>query len=254
MKNQLIALVLLACTIIACQKDTTTTPNNNNTNPPANTALNHDIFDRLLQRHVDAVGDVHYANFKTEIDSLEQYLDILKANAPETTWSANKEMAYWINLYNAFTIHEILKAYPVQSIMDLYNGAIWTTQTVTIGGTDYTLNQIEQDQLLTKFSEPRVHFAVNCAAASCPPLMNRAWTEQNIQQEYDNQARAFINNAAYNTVTLNALDVSKIFDWYAADFGGANQIVSYFQQYSTTTIDNNATVQYKNYDWGLNEQ
>lgn len=253
MRNQLLGLSLLVCLFMACEKNTST---NTPTDPTGcgTTTLSHDIFDRLLQRYVNAAGNVDYAGFKNEQDSLSTYLDILKCHAPESTWSANKEMAYWINLYNAFTIHEILTAYPVSSIMNIDNGMIWDTKTISIGGTDYTLNQIEKNQLLAKFNEAKVHFAVNCAAASCPPLLNRAWTEQNIQQNYDDQTRAFINNSAYNTITQNSLEVSEIFNWYASDFGGSNQIVSYFQQYSTTTIDNNATVQFKTYDWSLNKQ
>ncbi|MBL4648084.1 MAG: DUF547 domain-containing protein, partial [Aureispira sp.] len=130
----------------------------------------------------------------------------------------------------------------------------WRTRTVTVGGTNYTLNQIENDKLLRKFNESRVHFAVNCAAASCPPLLNKAWTEDNIQQYYASQAKASINNPVYNLIANNSIEVSQIFDWYAADFGGSTQIVTYVQQYSDISIDNAAAVTYKTYDWTLNEQ
>lgn len=215
---------------------------------------NHDSFDALLTQYVDMNGDVDYAAFKNEEAKLNTYLDLLKQHVPQDSWSDNKKMAYWINLYNAFTIYNILLEYPVSSITDIESGAIWTTRTINIDGTDYTLDQIENDKLLRAFNEPRVHFAVNCAAASCPPLLNKAWTADNIQQYYNSQAKAFINNSTYNTITNPSIEVSRIFDWYAADFGGATQIVNYVQQYSDTSIDNAATVMYKNYDWTLNEQ
>lgn len=242
MKKVFWALLILTTLITACDEKT------------IEESWNHDSFDTLLAQHVNANGDVNYAAFKNDEAALSEYLDLLKQNTPEDSWSDNKKMAYWINLYNAFTIYNILLEYPVSSITDIESGAIWTTRTITIGGTAYTLDEIENDKLLRAFNEPRVHFAVNCAAASCPPLLNKAWTEDNIEQYYDSQTRAFINDANYNTIMANSIDVSEIFNWYASDFGGSTQIVNYIQQYSTTTIDNNATVTYKTYDWALNEQ
>jgi hypothetical protein len=216
--------------------------------------LSHDSFDALLTQYVDVNGDVNYVGFKNDEEILSNYLDLLSQNSPQDNWSDNKKMAYWINVYNAFTIYSIISEYPVSSIMDIESGAIWTTRNINIGGTNYTLDQIENDKLLRAFNEPRVHFAVNCAAASCPPLLNKAWTEDNIQQYYASQTKAFINNPIYNSITNNSIEVSRIFDWYASDFGGSTQIVTYVQQYSNTSIDNAATVTYKNYDWTLNEQ
>jgi len=243
MKNICVGLLFLMLLITACDKATVEVE-----------SLSHDSFDILLAKYVDVNGDVNYADFKNDEMVLSEYLDLLKENEPEDSWSDNKKMAYWINVYNAFTIYNILFEYPVSSIMDIESGAIWTTRKIKIGGIDYTLDQIENDKLLRAFNEPRVHFAVNCAAASCPPLLNKAWTEDNIQQYYASQTSSFINNMTYNTLMNSSIEVSEIFNWYAADFGGSTQIVSYVQQYSTTSIDNAATVMYKNYDWTLNEQ
>lgn len=243
MKNICVGLLFLMLLITACDKaEVQVAP------------LSHDSFDTLLAKHVDVNGDVNYADFKNDEMVLSAYLDLLKENEPQDSWSDNKTMAYWINVYNAYTIYNILLEYPVSSIMDIESGAIWTTRTINIGGTDYTLDQIEKDKLLRAFNEPRVHFAVNCAATSCPPLLNKAWTEDNIQQYYASQARSFINNTTYNTIMNSSIEVSEIFNWYAGDFGGSTQIVSYVQQYSDTSIDNAATVTYRTYDWTLNEQ
>lgn len=217
-------------------------------------AFSHEKFDELLMQHVDAVGDVDYVAFVEDTTQLKTYLDYLAVNEPETTWSANKKMAYWINLYNAFTIYTILQEYPVNSILDIDNGMVWTQRMATVGDTAYTLDQIEKERLLATFNEPRVHFAVNCAAVSCPPLQNKAWTESNIQQYYTNATRDFINNTDYNYVSMDSLAVSKIFDWYAADFGGASNLVGYFQQYADSTIADSAVVTFQNYDWDLNGQ
>lgn len=217
-----------------------------------NFALSHDKFDALLRRYVSSSGKVDYKSFKKEQSELEAYISLLQNNAPKSDWSKNKEMAYWINLYNAFTIQTILEEYPVKSIMDIDGGKVWDKRTISVGGKSYTLNDIEKKQLLKRFREPRVHFAVNCAAASCPPLLNKAWTEENIQRYMSKQARAFINNSTHNSLSANSVQLSQIFNWYADDFGGKDKVLSYIQKYSSTEINKNAKVSFKTYNWSLN--
>ena len=218
-----------------------------------NFALSHDQFDALLRRHVSSSGKVNYSGFKKDKPELEAYLSLLKKNPPKSDWSKNKEMAYWINLYNAFTIKTILDAYPVKSIMDIDGGKVWDKRTTTVGGKAYTLNDIEKKQLLKRFREPRVHFAVNCAAASCPPLLNKAWTEDNIQRCYSKQAKAFINNATHNTLGASKVELSQIFNWYADDFGGKDKVVAYIKKYAETEVKSSAKVSFKTYNWSLND-
>jgi hypothetical protein len=221
---------------------------------PLKPALSHDIFDALLRKHVNSSGNVNYAAFKKDKAKLTEYLELLKSNPPQSSWSKNKEMAYWINLYNAFTIHSIVEKYPVSSVMDLEGGKVWDKKKIVIGGKSLSLNNIEKDKLLKRFKEPRVHFAVNCAAASCPPLLNKAWTEDNVQRYYAKLAKAFINNSSYNSVSAKSIQASQIFNWYAGDFGGSDKVLSYFQKYSDTEIKKNAKVSFKEYDWKLNKQ
>lgn len=222
--------------------------------PVAKAALSHDIFDGLLRKHVNSTGDVNYGAFKKDKAKLVEYLEVLKNNPPQSSWSKNKEMAYWINLYNAFTIHSIVEKYPINSVMNLEDGKLWDKKKIVIGGKSLTLNNIEKDKLLKRFKEPRVHFAVNCGAISCPPLLNKAWTEDNIQRYYDKQAKAFINNPKHNTISIKNLEASQIFNWYASDFGGSDKVVAYFQKYSNTELKDNPKVRYREYNWKLNKQ
>ena len=224
------------------------------TTKPEKKPLSHDSFNGLLQKYVNSAGRVNYSGFKNDKAKLVEYLEHLGETPPQSDWSKNKEMAFWINLYNAFTIKLILDKYPVKSIMDLNGGKVWDVQKINIGGKNYTLGQIEADKLLKRFKEPRVHFAVNCAAASCPPLLNKAWTESNIQRYYEKQAKVFVNNSNYNTLSAKSVQLSQIFNWYAGDFGGASNVLKYVQKYSETTIKDKAKVSYREYDWSLNKQ
>lgn len=209
----------------------------------------HDGWDVLLRKYVSVNGKVNYKALKSDLSRFEAYLDKLKDTSPESL-SGNKALAFWINAYNAFTIKLILDNYPVKSIMDLDNGKVWDRKWIKISGKTYSLNQIEHEIIRPQFNEPRIHFAVNCAARSCPPLMNKAWTPEDMEKDLEAQTRKFVNNTNYNLITKSKLSLSKIFEWYKDDFGN---IQSFIDKYSDVDVSANASVAYYDYDWSLNE-
>ncbi|MEO8116486.1 MAG: DUF547 domain-containing protein [Bacteroidota bacterium] len=210
--------------------------------------FSHQAFENILQKYVSASGVVNYTGLKKDEASLDKYLATLSKDAPSKSWSKNASLAFWINTYNAFTIKLILKNYPEKSIQDINNGKPWDLQWINIGGKTYSLNNIENDIIRPQYKDPRIHFAVNCAAKSCPPLANKAFTENNINSMLDARAKNFINSNM-NVISATAATVSKIFDWYKADFGN---VISFINKYSNVKLNANATIDYKNYDWSLN--
>ncbi len=213
------------------------------------TDLIHSIWHSLISQYVSSSGAVIYSGFQSKQAELDAYLNELSKNPPQSTWSRNEIMAYWINAYNAFTVKLIVDNMPIKSIRDLDGGKVWDRKWIKIGGKTYSLNNIENDILRPKYKDARIHFAVNCAAKSCPPLFNRAWTSGNLDNYFEQQATAFINNPKFNKITRSKVEVSKIFEWYAADFGN---LIDYLNKYSKVKIDKNAKVSYMEYDWGLN--
>jgi hypothetical protein len=99
--------------------------------------------------------------------------------------------------------------------------------------------------------EPRIHFAINCASVSCPNLLNEAYTEAKLEQQLKAVSISFINDKLKNTISANKIEVSKIFDWFAADFKTKGSVIDFLNQYSTTKI-NSAKVNFKVVQ-GLNE-
>lgn len=213
-------------------------------------AITHDDWNALLQKYVSASGKVNYKGFKTDKAKLDAYLKKLETNAPASSWSRNEKLAYYINAYNAFTVKLIVDNYPTSSITNLKGGKPWDVKWVKLGSKTYSLNNIENDIIRPQFKESRIHFAVNCAAKSCPPLLNKAWTASNLSRHFEAQAKAFVNNPKYNKVSANSVEISKIFEWYADDFG---DIITYLNKYSNTKINAGAKVNYMEYDWNLNE-
>ena len=210
----------------------------------------HDDFNALLQKHVQN-GLVNYAGFKADQAKLDAYLDYLSNNAPSTSDKSKDALAFWMNAYNAFTIKLIVDNYPVKSIRDLDGGQPWDKKWIDIGGKSYSLNQIEHDIIRPVFNEPRIHFAIVCAAMSCPPLDNKAFFGNTVDNHLEQLTKTFINNKRFNTLTADRITITPIMDWYAKDFG---DVRAYVQRYANQTISNKAKIKYTDYDWALNKQ
>lgn len=221
-----------------------------------NSQVNHSKWDALLKAHVSKSGIVDYKGFKADQSKLTAYLNELAANAPSSSWSKNETMAYWINAYNAYTVQLMVKNYPLKSIMDLkYSGkSAWDYKWIKIGTETLSLNDIEHIKLRKKYNDARIHFAVNCASFSCPVLLNKAYTADNLSTQLDNQARLFINDPKRNQISSSSVKISQIFEWYTDDFTvGGKSVIDYLNKYSKTKIKAGTNIGYMNYNWNLNE-
>ena len=221
----------------------------------------HSTWDSLLQRHVTAEGWVDYEGFIADSIPLNAYLDLLRRNHPnKRNWSKNERLAYWINAYNAFTVKLVADHYPVASIKDIKNGipfvnTVWDIKFIEIEGQIYDLNNIEHGIIRPKFKEPRIHFAVNCAARSCPKLSNRAYTPENLDTQLTKAAQDFLADTNKNQIAANEVRLSKIFSWYGLDFkSNGTSIISYINQFAPVQVADDADKTYLDYDWSLNGQ
>lgn len=209
--------------------------------------IDHTPFTSMLSKYVDDKGNVNYSAWKKEESTLNEYLKNLKST-DVSSLSRDEQLAFWINAYNAFTVKLILKNHPVNSIKDINNGKPWDSRWIVIDGNTFSLNQIENEIIRPTFNEPRIHFAVNCAATSCPPLRNEAFTAEKLDAQLEEQTKNFITNQKYNKLSESTIEVSKIFDWYQKDFGN---IASYINSYTEKDVSE-AKVAFTNYDWSLN--
>lgn len=224
-------------------------------------SVSHQIWNSLLQKHVNEKGLVDYTGFANDKKQLESYLDHLSKNAPNKRWSEDENLAYWINAYNAFTIQLILNNYPVKSIKDIGEGpqitfvnSPWDIKFIHIGGKELDLNNIEHGIIRKDFDDPRIHFALVCAARSCPELRNEAYTGEALDEQLEEEAISFINNPDRNQLSQNNVVLSKYFDWYSGDFKKKGSIIDFINQYSKTKINPSAKISFKEYDWSLNKQ
>lgn len=223
--------------------------------------VSHEKFTILLQKYVNDEGKVDYKSLKENRAQLTEYLDLLRSTAPNEKWSKEEEIAYWINVYNAFTLDLILEHYPVESIKDIgssiqipFVNTPWDIKFIKISGEEYDLNNVEHGILRKKWKEPGIHFAVNCASKSCPKLRREAYTADKLYEQFDEQARIFINSDFHNDITPKKARLSKYFDWYGGDFKDVMPIREYINQYADVKLTEATEISYKDYNWELNEQ
>jgi len=211
-------------------------------------------FNTILQNHVDEKGFVNYKSLKKNEAKLDSFLSYLERTNPSNDWSANKEKAFWINVYNAYTLKIILQNYPLKSITNISNNGknAWKTPFVKVGEKTYTLDHIEHEILRKKFKDPRIHVGVNCASGSCPKLGNIAFTEENIESELERLMKAFINDTSRNKLSAKKVEISEIFNWFKGDFTANGSVIDYINKYADTPVNKKAKIKYLTYDWSLN--
>lgn len=218
------------------------------------------IWATLLKKHVTD-GRVDYDGFKQDEAELDRYLAILSATDPGTL-SHQHQFAFYINAYNAFTVKLILTRYPgINSIKEIssFFSNPWSRKFIPLNGFKVSLDHIEHDILRNRFKDPRIHFAINCAARSCPPLSNTPYEGDTLETRLEEQTRQFINHSGKTFLKDNTLFVSRIFKWFEDDFSG--NPLGFIRQYADNSLKQaleNASaggdihLEYLPYDWTLN--
>ena len=212
--------------------------------------VDHNPWNALLIKQVSNDGKVDYRGFKTDLKNLDNYLEAISNNNPEKFTSKNEKLAYWINIYNAFTIKLIVDNYPLKSIKDIKQP--WDKKFIPIGDELLSLNYIEHE-ILRKMNEPRIHFAINCASKSCPKLYNKAFTPENLDETLTILTKEFLLDSTKNSISKNEIEISKIFKWFKKDFEKNETLIDFLNRYSKINISPNAKIKFKDYNWNLNE-
>lgn len=235
-------------------------------------AEQHSIFTEILKEHVKE-GRVNYQNLCSD-QRLKQYIDQLASTDPEQISSREEKIAFWLNAYNAYTLEIVCDNYPIKSISELHSGGlvfgslvgstVWHKKLVTINKELTSLDHIEHNILRPIYKDPRIHFALVCAAKGCPPLRSEAYEAGNLNLQLDDQAREFLRQNDKNSFDLNkkVARISPIFSWFKKDFRmEAKTVLEYLAPFldgataeSIKAAPKAWQIKYTNYDWSLNEQ
>lgn len=224
----------------------------------------HAAWSAILERRVKD-GRVDYAGLQRDGQpALSAYLATLSGacSADYEHWTRGERIGFWINAYNAFTVRLILDHYPIASIRKIgwLPGAAFREKHIPMEGlkrATISLDDIEHGTLRSSFRDPRIHFALVCAARSCPALREEAYQGTKLDAQLDDQGRRFVRDATKNRVDAasKTLYLSPIFEWFRGDFeatGGS--LTSFVAPYLDPGTENPSDfhVEFLDYDWLLN--
>ncbi len=231
--------------------------------------VDHSAFDRLLRDNVRN-GLVDYDAFGKS-EAFRAYLASL-AQVDVAALDTAERLAFWINVYNAFTIRLINVHEERDSIRNIKKTALaikghgpWRERLVKAGGRQLHLDNVEHDIIRKDFKEPRIHFALVCAALSCPPLRAEAYSGAALDRQLDDQAQEFM----LRSPAKNRIDVARgiahfspiMASYYRGDFGGsdaaiARTLAAYYPLGPERSLleSGKARIEATDYDWTLNRQ
>ncbi len=231
------------------------------TQKPDGARFDHTPFDRLLAKYVSLEGQVDYQKLATEAHALDAYIASV-AQCPFDQLGRDEKLALLINAYNAFTLRLILDHNPIRSIKDIPAQKRWDHVRWRIGANMWSLNQIEHKQIRPHFKEPRVHFALVCAAVGCPPLRNEAYRADQLDAQLEDQTQAVHQRSRWFQYDkhANRVKLTPLYRWYSGDFEQiAGSVLNFAARYHrplAQAIENGQQpeIQWLDYDWSLNSQ
>jgi len=218
--------------------------------------INYTSYGKLLEKYVTASGVQYQAWFenKDDLQALDNVLATFSAIDLEVS-SKEEQTAFYINLYNAAMLQAVFRHYPLDSVKDigLLPFTIFKKEFILQGDRKLSLDGVEKGILLKKYFDPRIHFAVNCASESCPPLLAQPFVAEQLEAQLQAQTIAFANSprAARVQVGKERIAYSELFKWYADHFEGENP-AEYLNRYRETPLPRSYTVDWIDYDWLLN--
>ena len=223
---------------------------------PGGPAFDHSLLDALLRQHVHQ-GGVDYAALQQAPQQLDTYLHTL-ADAPLQKLGRDEKLALLINAYNAFTLRLILDHRQPGSIKDIPADQRWDAPRWPLAGETISLNHLEHVMIRSNFKEPRIHFALVCAAVGCPPLRDEAYTGAKLEAQLADQTRRVHHDGRWLRLTDQTLFLTQLYAWYADDF---EQVAPSVLDYVATHVPalqqmldtgRRPDLRYLDYDWSLN--
>lgn len=236
------------------------------TAPAAERPPDVSLYAKALEKYVQADGKVHYAGLRDDIEDLDRFVGqiarVSPRSHPELFPGPEAGLAYWLNTYNALVLWAFAREYPEKRnrLKGLIGRALFFyRKKFVVGGKKLSLAAIENGIIRKRFREPRIHFALVCASRSCPRLARKPYTAEHLEARLEEETRRFLNeernvriDPAARTVTL-----SKLFDWYAEDFGDSNTkrlaFVARYRPDGEALRKGKWRVRYFDYDWSPND-
>jgi hypothetical protein len=226
-------------------------------------------WNRILAAHYDPARGMDYGSLRARdanaLETLRRQLGLVNVGA----LTPKQQLAYWINVYNINVVATVVEKYPVESIRDISTDPIirlnvFKKERVPLGSKLLSLDDVEHKKIREAFRDARIHFAINCAAKSCPPIRAEAYTGAKLDAQLDEQARAFLSGPLGARFALDGdeltIRTTKIMDWFGEDFDKwAGGKAAFIRKYATADKQRlfarakEIDLEYDDYDWALND-
>ena len=215
-------------------------------------------YSALLNKNVSN-GKVDYGSIKSTVEDLNAIIAEFSSVTRDQydTWSEFQKLAFLINLYNVQTLKLVVENYPLKSIKDI--GKPWDMKVVNLYDKRISLNHLEHEIIRKNFNEPRVHFALVCAARGCPVLIGEAYVGDRLKSQLENSTKNFLLTKEKNSVDDHnkIIMISPIFDWFKEDFNNkSGSVVAFIAPYYSKNPEDLKDYQIKHtfYCWSLNDK
>jgi hypothetical protein len=231
---------------------------------------NYKVWGDLLAKYYDPAKGMNYKALKEQDKKTLDDLRRQMATVDVQSLTRQDQLAYWINLYNINVVGVVVDHYPVASIRDISTDPIvrlnvFKKPSVQTKKGAISLNDVENEKVREGFKDPRIHFAINCAAQSCPPIRTEPYVGSQLSQQLDDQTRKFLNgpNGVQPEKKGGALvlHTTKIMDWFQDDFDkwGGGQIgflvrhVTSDKRKQIEAAGSQVKLDFDDYSWKLND-
>jgi len=196
-------------------------------------------------------GRVDYKSLKanmTSLDALYSQVSSMNLSGVED----NVKKAFYLNAYNVAVIRQVTKYYPLKSPLD--KSGFFDQVKHQVAGESLTLNALEIKKVILPYKDARIHFALACAAVSCPKLASFAYQPDILEKQLNDRTKLAVNDNTFIRVRSNKVEVSQIFKWYVRDFTmDGSTVIAFINSYRNDKIPSASALGYYEYDWKLNE-
>jgi len=218
-----------------------------------------DLWDGLLATYRTDDGGFRYQALlenAEDLGKLRALVDWVGTHEPPQD-SRSETLAFRINAYNILTVRAVLTSWPMEGVMTV--PGFFDAVTHRVSGSEMTLNTLENEHIRAAFGEPRIHFVVNCASTGCPPLAGVALRAANLEEVMERQTRAFVEANTHMVAIEQRVELSQIFEWFAADFTASEGVRRFVARYLTDDrkswiLEETTSLSYRPYDWSLNSR
>ena len=206
----------------------------------------------LLKKYVTPTG-VKYDDWAQSPEDLSKLNEVSNYYANHQPPSDSQEALAWhLNAYNAFILQQILSDWPNNGPLDS-SLLFFHKKRITLSGKRMSFLHLENKIIREQFKDPKIHFALNCASRSCPALHHEPFQAHNLDKTLHKLTTHFLNQNSHALLeSKDEIQLSKIFDWFAEDFGGKENLIPYINQYRKQKVPLDKKVSFLKYDWQLN--